>query len=296
MNRQRTHRTNSRNAATRREFLKHSALAAGAGYWIANGPRVLALQEQAANDRLNVACIGIGGKGDSDSEQVARHANVVAVCDVDDKRLDAKIAQDVKGVGKAFEKAGRYNDFRKMFDELGKTIDAVTITVPDHMHAVATMMAIKLGKHVYTQKPVAHDVWEARQLRLAAKEAKIASQMGNQGTASPKFREGVELIRAGMLGAVTEVHVWTNRPIWPQAPKIMERPPAQPTPPYLHWDEWLGTAPSGRTAPPIIPSNGAVSGISAAARWATWVAIPRTFRSWRSSSAIPRPLKEKPGI
>jgi predicted dehydrogenase len=229
--------------ASRREFIRHSALVAGAGVWIAASPRARALQEQPPSERLNVACIGVGGKGNSDSDQIARHANIVAVCDVDDKRLNAKMAQEVKDIGRPFEKAGRFNDFRKMFDELGKSIDAVTISTPDHMHAAATMMAIKLGKHVYTQKPMAHDVWEARQLRLAAVDNKIVSQMGNQGTASSKFREGVEVIRSGMLGAITEVHVWTNRPIWPQAPQIMTRLPAQPVPPYLHWDEWLGTAP-----------------------------------------------------
>jgi predicted dehydrogenase len=243
MTKRRAHNSVPLPRATRRDFLKHSALLAGAGVWYVSSPPVLALPEQSLNERLNVACIGIGGKGDGDSSQVARHANVVAICDVDDKRLDAKMAQEVKGIGQPFEKAGRYNDFRKMFDELGKSIDAVTITVPDHMHALATMMAINLGKHVYTQKPMTHDVWEARQLRLAAKQKGIASQMGNQGTASPKFREGVEVIQSGMLGSVKEVHIWTNRPIWPQAPKIMSRPPEQPVPPYLHWDQWLGGAP-----------------------------------------------------
>jgi predicted dehydrogenase len=228
--------------ASRREFIKRSAVLAGAGYFISHGPRVLALQEQAANDKLNVACIGVGGKGDSDSQHVSMHANVVAVCDVDDKTLDKKMGQEVNG-GRPFEKAKRFNDFRKMFDEMGKSIDAVTVTVPDHMHALASMTAMQLGKHCYTQKPMAHDVSEARMLRLAAKQYKVATQMGNQGTASPKFREGVEMIRAGVLGAISEVHVWTNRPIWPQAPQIMTRPPGEPVPPTLHWDEWLGTAP-----------------------------------------------------
>jgi predicted dehydrogenase len=122
-------------------------------------------------------------------------------------------------------------------------VDAVTITTPDHTHAVATMMAIQMGKAVYTQKPLAHDVWEARQLRLAAAEHKVATQMGNQGTCTDRLREGVEVIRSGMIGTVREVHVWTNRPIWPQSPVIKARPPEAPVPSYVHWDEWLGTAP-----------------------------------------------------
>lgn len=223
-------------SSTRRQFLKQSALVAGMGVWVASERPLWALQGQSANERINVASIGIGGKGDSDSDEAARHANLIAVCDIDDKRLDAKVH--------SHPKAHRFNDFRRMFDKLGKEIDAVTISTPDHTHAVATMMAIKMGKAVYTQKPLAHDVWEARQLRLAVAEHKVASQMGNQGTCHTRLREGVEAIQAGAIGNVREVHVWTNRPIWPQSPLIRTRPPQAPVPPYLHWDEWLGTAPA----------------------------------------------------
>ena len=198
--------------------------------------RVLGVAEQSPNERINVASIGVGGKGDSDSEQAAKHGNLIAICDVDENTLGKK--------AKKFPNAKKFTDFRKMFDEMHKEIDACTISTPDHQHAVATMMAIKLGKHVYTQKPLTHDVWEARELRTAAREAKISSQMGNQGTAGSKFREGVEAIRAGVIGPVKEVHVWTNRPIWPQAPKVMARLEAQPVPPTMHWEEWLGTAPN----------------------------------------------------
>ena len=176
-----------RSAASRRDFLKQSALVAGMGVWVASGPRAKALAEQSPNERLNIACIGIGGKGDSDSEHASQLANIVAICDVDAKRLASKAGKDAKN-GRPFEKAKHYSDFRKMFDELGKSIDAVTVSIPDHMHAVAAMTAIKLGKHVYCQKPMTHDVWEARQLRMAAREHKVATQMGNQGTASPKLR------------------------------------------------------------------------------------------------------------
>ena len=224
-----------RSDATRRDFLKQSAFVAGMGVWVAAGPRVRALAEQSPSEQLSVACIGIGGKGDGDSEQVGKHANVVGICDIDDKRLAAK--------SRKFPKAQKFNDFRTMLDTVGKEVDAVTITTPDHTHAVATMMAIQMGKAVYTQKPLAHDVWEARQLRLAAAEHKVATQMGNQGTCTDRLREGVEVIRSGMIGTVREVHVWTNRPIWPQSPVIKARPPEAPVPSYIHWDEWLGTAP-----------------------------------------------------
>ena len=225
-----THRPN------RRKFLESTA-AIGTGFWVA-GRATWAdeLASKSPNERINIASIGIGGKGDSDSAQAAKHGNLIGICDIDDKRLDSK--------NKLFPKAERFNDFRQMFDKLGKEIDIVTVSTPDHTHAVATMMAIKLGKHVYTQKPMTHDVWEARQLQLAARQHKVATQMGNQGSANNRFREGVEVIASGMIGAVREVHVWTNRPIWPQSPVIRARPPERLPPTYLHWDEWLGTAPA----------------------------------------------------
>jgi len=226
----------SRRASTRRDFLKQSAFVAGMGVWVATERPLKALQEQSPSERINLASIGIGGKGDGDSAQAAKHANLIAICDIDDQRLGVK--------QRKFPKAQRFNDFRKMFDKLGKEIDAVTISTPDHTHAVATMMAIKMGKAVYTQKPLAHDVWEARQLRLAAAEHKVATQMGNQGTCTTRLREGVEAIQAGAIGTVREVHVWTNRPVWPQSPLIRALPPESPVPSYLHWDQWLGTAPA----------------------------------------------------
>ncbi|HWE01941.1 MAG TPA: Gfo/Idh/MocA family oxidoreductase [Tepidisphaeraceae bacterium] len=221
----------------RRDFLKYTA-AGSVGFWVAG--RASAADELASkspNERINVASVGIGGKGDSDSDQAAKHANLIAICDIDDKRLNSK--------SQRYPKAGKFNDFREMFDKLGKEIDAVTISTPDFTHAVATMMAIKMGKHVYTQKPLTHDVFEARQLRLAAREYKIMSQMGNQGTATSGLRKGVEVIQAGTIGPVTEAHVWTNRPTgwWPQSPDIREMPPEAPIPDYVHWDLWNGTAP-----------------------------------------------------
>ncbi|HSU66478.1 MAG TPA: Gfo/Idh/MocA family oxidoreductase [Tepidisphaeraceae bacterium] len=229
--------------SNRRDFMKYTA-ATGMGYWVAS--RKTWAEEVAGskspNEKLNIACVGVGGKGDSDSDQVAKHANIVAICDTDDNTLNRKANKKEKDGAEPFAKAKKYNDFRKLFDEVGKQIDGVTVSIPDHMHAVVTMTAIKMGKGTYTQKPLAHDVSEARALRLAAREYKVATQMGNQGTASSKLREGVEVIRAGMLGPVKEVHIWTNRPIWPQAPQVMSIPAPAPVPPTLHWEEWLGTA------------------------------------------------------
>ena len=131
-----------------------------------------------------------------------------------------------------------------MLEKHDKEIDAVMISTPDHTHAVAASMAMKMGKHVYVQKPLTHDVWEARHLRLLAKEMGVCTQMGNQGTAADGFRRSVELIQAGHIGDVTEVHIWTNRPVWPQSPKVIarftERPPI---PDHIHWNLFIGTAP-----------------------------------------------------
>jgi len=221
----------------RRDFLKGAAATtvAGltAGYWV-TGRRTWAAEvdSKSANEKLGIASIGVGGKGESDCNQAARHGNLVAICDIDEQRLDK--------MGESHPKAKKYTDWRKMMDEMGKEIDAVTISVPDHSHAVATMRAMKEGKHVYTQKPLTHTVLEARKLREAAKQYKISSQMGNQGSAENGLRRAVEIVQAGGLGDVKEVHVWTNRPIWPQSPTIKERPAPEEVPAHVNWDVWLG--------------------------------------------------------
>ena len=133
-----------------------------------------------------------------------------------------------------------YRDWRKMFDELGKSIDAVTISTPDHCTASAAITAMRMGKHVYCQKPLTQTVWEAREMRRLAKEKKLATQMGNQGSAGSGLRRAVEVIQAGVIGAPTELHVWSNRPIWPQG---TGPPPGEdPVPDNLDWDLWLGPA------------------------------------------------------
>jgi predicted dehydrogenase len=218
----------------RRQFLKQSTLA-GIGFWAAGG--VALADVKAANEQINIACIGVGGKGSSDCDHAGQVGNVVAICDIDEKTLNEKAQK--------FPKAKKYNDFRKMFDEMAKDIDAVTVSTPDHQHAFASLLAMKLRKHVYCQKPLTHDVYEARQMRLIAKEMGVATQMGNQGTANTSLRRGVETIQAGVLGPVHEVHCWTNRPttFWKQAPDITKRPKEDMVPSYVKWDLWLGTAP-----------------------------------------------------
>src|SRR5438105_4655961 len=218
----------------RRDFLKTSALA-GVGFFIAGRNLALGQESNSPNERINVASIGVGGKGDSDSSQAAQFANLVAICDTDQKTLARKAEH--------FPKAKKYQDFRRMLEEMGKQIDAVTVSIADHCHAVAAMMAMKMGKHVYSQKPLTHSVWEARMLQQAANDFKVCTQMGNQGSAEDGLRRAVEIIQDGIIGPVKEVHVWTNRPIWPQSPQITKRPPEEPVPPTLAWDVWLGPAP-----------------------------------------------------
>ena len=229
---------------SRREFLKQAAVAgalAAAGCQsdkngekvVAKSPATRPATMPTANNKLNVAGIGCMGKGESDLAGISKSkdVNIVALCDVDDRSL-AKAKQKYPG-------AKTYNDFRKMLEEQ-KDIDAVTVSTPDHMHAPAAMMAIKMGKHVYVQKPLTHTVEEARKLTLAAREYKVATAMGNQGHSGEGWRVLCEYIWNGAIGDVTEVHCWTNRPIWPQG---MTVPEGEDTPPsYLHWNEWLGPA------------------------------------------------------
>jgi hypothetical protein len=187
-----------------------------------------------ANDKINVACIGNGGQGASDTGDILRmkEANLVALCDVDRSHAEAM-------AGKA-PGARIYADFRLMLEEMDSAIDAVTVTIPDHNHAIATMTALRMGKHVFCQKPLTQTVWEARQVRALANEKHLATQMGNQGSASSNLRRAVEIVQAGVIGNVTELHVWSNRPIWPQG---LNRPTsADVWPANLDWDLWIGPA------------------------------------------------------
>jgi predicted dehydrogenase len=215
--------------SSRRDFLK-ATTAAGVGFWVAGGAR--AEESKSPNEKVRFACIGVGGKGSSDSNDAGKLGDVVAICDIDDNTL-AKAAD-------AFPNAKKYNDFRKLLEEMGPNIDAVTVSTPDHCHAPASIMAMKMGKACFTQKPLTHSIYEARRMSEVAREMKVATQMGNQGTAGRSLREQAAIVKAGTLGTVKEVHVWTNRPIWPQGEG---RPPEVEVPTHVHWDLWIGPAP-----------------------------------------------------
>ncbi len=214
--------------ANRREFLQTSAVI-GAGYFVAAG--VSAQESNSPNEKVSFASIGVGGKGDSDSRDAGSNGNLVAICDVDDSSLNKKSV--------AYPKAKKFYDYRKMFDEIGKSIDAVTVSIPDHSHAPAALMAMRLGKHCFCQKPLTHTIEEARLLGQVAREKKLATQMGNQYTADNSLREMAAVLRTGCLGTVKEVHIWTNRPVWPQG---VERLPEQPIPSNVKWDLFIGPA------------------------------------------------------
>jgi len=215
---------------TRRQFIYSSALAAGAtalaGCATAK-PRTLAKE-----DKLRVACVGAGGKGESDVECCGKE-EIVALCDVDEHHA-AKSRQ-------RFPNAKFYFDWREMFEKEGKNIDAVTVSTPDHCHAIVASAAIKMGKHVYCQKPLTQTVYEARYLSKLAKEYGVVTQMGNQGSSSDGLRRAVEVVHAGVIGPVKQIHVWSNRPIWPQG--IRQPEGEDPVPADFKWDSWLGPAP-----------------------------------------------------
>ncbi len=186
---------------------------------------------QAPSDTLNIACIGIGGKGRSDVRGVSGE-NIYALCDVDQAR-GARTFE-------AYPKARRYSDFREMLEREADSIDAVTVSIPDHAHAAAAVMAMRLGKSVFCQKPLARTLHEVRVMRKVARETGVATQMGNQGHTNDTTRQIREWVEAGAIGTVREVQYWTNRPIWPQG---IERPEeVVPVPSSMDWNLWLGPA------------------------------------------------------
>jgi predicted dehydrogenase len=232
---------------SRRRFMGGVAIAAAAFQVVP--ARVLGLDgEKPPNEKLNIAGIGVAGQGASDLNQMTSE-NIVALCDVD--------WAHAAGTFKRFPQAKRYKDFRKMLDEQ-KDIDAVVVATPDHVHAFASMRAIKLGKHVYCEKPLTHSVWEARRVAEAAREHKVATQMGNQGQASEGTRLLCEMIWDGAIGPVREAHLWTDRPsnglfneYWPQGVARPKETP--PVPDTLDWDLWLGPAPQRPYHPAYLP-------------------------------------------
>ena len=216
---------------SRRSFLK-STSAATAGILI-----IPNLYGYSANNRLNIAVIGVGGRGRANWDKVPKE-NIVAMCDVDDKRA-------ADGFN-ACPDAKKYKDFRVMFDEMANEIDAVIISTPDHTHFAATMIAMELGKHVYVEKPLAHNIWQLRTLKKAAKHYGIISQMGNQGHTTNGIRLIKEWYDAGVLGQVKEVHGWLGKfnfqPGGYWTKPVSFPPPEHKIPDYLDWDLWLGPA------------------------------------------------------
>lgn len=222
-------------STSRRKFIKSTAVTAG-GIMIV--PRhVLGKGFIPPSDKLNLASIGAGGKGWSDIRNAYNDGaeNVVALCDIDSARCSRAT--------EAWPKAKLYNDFRVMLEEMKDTIDAVTISTPDHVHGVAAMTAMQLGKHVYVQKPLTHNIYEARKLTEAAREYKVVSQMGNQGASNAEQVQMREWFKKGLIGKVHTVHVWTNRPVWPQGiPVPTETPPRPEQISAKDWDLFIGPA------------------------------------------------------
>jgi predicted dehydrogenase len=253
MNDQLKEPSHQKSTLTRREFLGTSALATAAftivPRHVLGGPGYVP-----PSDKLNIACIGVGGQGRSDVFNVSTE-NIVALCDVDDEKIAGTLrraAEDATNPAYAdmLARATKYRDFRVMLKtETG--IDALTVTTPDHNHAVIAMTAMQMGKHVFCQKPLTHTVHEARALAKAAKEKNLVTQMGNQGHASEEARLINEWIAAGAIGDVTEVHCWTNRPIWPQGIKHPQEIPSVPS--TMNWDVWIGPAPFRPYHPAFAP-------------------------------------------
>lgn len=224
------------NRHSRRTFLTWvGGTAVAVGYGLGKPKRV------SANDKLNIAGIGVGGMGGADVGGCSDE-NIVALCDVDDKQA--------AGTFEKYPNVPKYRDFRVMLEK-EKSIDAVTVSTPDHVHAIAAITAMQLGKHVHVQKPMAHTVHEARAMREAAAKYKVVTQMGNQGHAAVGVRRICEWVWAGMLGPIKEVHCWTDRPIWPQG--IGRPADTPPVPPTLDWNLWLGPAPDRPYHPAYLP-------------------------------------------
>jgi predicted dehydrogenase len=242
-----TNPTNKQSNLNRRQFLRAAAFSSATFMVLPAG--VLGLRAGTSpNGKLNVAGIGIGGQGSGDLSNMESE-NIVALCDVD-KNYAAHVF-------KKYPQAKQFTDFRQMLDEM-KEIDGVVVATPDHLHAFASTEAIKHGKHVYCEKPLTHSVWEARHLAKTAREANVATQMGNQGQASRETRQLCELVWSGVIGKVYEAHIWTDRPsnglfneYWPQGVARPKDTPAVPS--TLDWDLWIGPAPFRPYNPAYLP-------------------------------------------
>jgi predicted dehydrogenase len=232
----------------RRSFLKSAGVVtASAVVWQIIPRHVLGQGQVPPSEKLLIASIGVGGQGRSDFASISRAGgnSQVAICDVDPRQM--AMLQGERAAGTVAQKCKVFTDYRKMLDEM-KDIDAVVIATHDNMHAMCSMEAIRRGKHVYCEKPLTHDVWEARQVAEAARKAKVATQMGNSGQASEQTRRLSELVWSGVIGPVPEAHIWTDRPsnglfneYWPQG--VARPTDTPPVPQGMEWDLWIGGAP-----------------------------------------------------
>jgi hypothetical protein len=218
-----------------RRYFFYGSLLAGAvpAGGFGSTPSLKSLGYKSPNEKMNIASIGAGGRAADDIRGCATE-NIVALADPDSKNSAA--------IYKQYEKASKFQDYRRMFDKEGNNIDAVIVAIPDHNHAAACLWAMERGKHVYCEKPLTRTVYEARKLTEAAAKYKVATQMGNQGYSENGARLAAEILWSGEIGAVKEVHAWTNRPIWPQG--IDKAPAPDKVPDTLDWDVWLGPAAS----------------------------------------------------
>jgi predicted dehydrogenase len=284
---------------TRRKFVQTSLAGGALLAWrgraasAADAPAP-ARRRATSSEKLNLAVVGAGGRGaDNLNDLRAVGVNVVALCDCDERRAATSF--------KTYPNAKRYSDWRKML-ESEKGIDAVLVATPDHNHAIVSIAAMKLGKHVYCEKPLAHSVWEVRQMAKVAVEQGVATQMGTQGHAFEGTRRAVEVIRSGAIGDVRELHVWTDRPNkwWPQG---IERPADEPpVPDRLDWDIWLGPAPRRPYHPAYLPfkwrgfwdfGTGAIGDMGIhnldTAFWALELTIPTSVKIKDCSPALTEP-------
>ncbi len=224
-------------STSRRQFIKSAAALTGAAF----APNLLLGQEKALS-QLNVAAVGCGGKGLSDITEISKGNRIAFLCDVD--------LEQAKGAIERFPEAKIFSDYREMFAAVGDQIDVVTVSTPDHMHFPIAVEAIRLGKPVMVQKPLCNSLWETRALANYAKEKNVLTVMGNQGATMAGTRVLREWIEAGLIGDVTEVYYWTNRPLWPQGPGLEFT--AQPVPEHINWDVWQGTCATDRPYSPKI--------------------------------------------